>query len=55
MDDIEESCIALCYHMKGVTWNEVWGMSPLQRNKMVVYINKMNKEQEEAYSGKKSL
>ncbi len=41
--------------MKGVTWNEAWGMSPRQRNKIVEYINKIYKDQEEAYSGKKSM
>lgn len=53
--EVEQSCIELCYHMKGVTFNEAWGMSPLQRNKIVSYINKVYKEQEEAYTGKKSL
>lgn len=41
--------------MKGVTFNEAWGMSPQQRNKIIIYINKMNKEQEELYTGKKTL
>jgi hypothetical protein len=41
--------------MKGVTWNEAWGMSPVQRNKIVEYVNKIYKEQEEAQTGKKSM
>jgi len=55
MDAIEQGCIELCYHMKGVTWNEAWGMSPRQRNKMITYINKIYKEREEAQTGKKSM
>jgi hypothetical protein len=41
--------------MKGVTWNEVWGMSPTQRNKIVQYLNKVYKAREEAMSGKKTM
>jgi len=41
--------------MKGVTWNEAWGMSPKQRNKIVGYINKIYKDREEAQTGKKSM
>ena len=55
MDTIEQGCIELCYHMKGVTWNEAWGMSPTQRVKIIKYVNKVYKEQDEAYSGKKSM
>ena len=42
---IEDSIISICYHMKGgVTWEEAWGMSSLQRNAIVDYVNKMNKD-----------
>lgn len=41
--------------MKGVTWNEVWGMSPEQRNKIVKYLNKVYKEREEAMTGKRTM
>lgn len=55
MDDIEDGCIELCFHMKGVTYNEAWGMSPRQRNKIIAYINKVYREREEAQSGKQSM
>lgn len=54
-DKIEESCIQVCYHMKGVTWNEVWGMSPDQRGKIIEYVNKIYKQREEAMTGKKTM
>lgn len=28
----------------GVTWEEAWGMSSIQRNAVVEYVNKMNKD-----------
>lgn len=44
MDSIEHSCIEVCYHMNGgLTFNEAWSLSSAQRNKIVTYINKMNK------------
>lgn len=50
-DGIEEQCIEVCFHMKGVTWNEVWGMSPDQRVKIIKYVNNINKKREEQQSG----
>ena len=54
-DAIEKQCIEVCYHMKGVTWNEVWGMSPEQRGKVIKFVNKIYKEKEEAQSGKQQM
>ncbi len=39
----------------GVTWTEAWTMSPLQRNKVIEYINKIIQAEEEAITGKKLL
>lgn len=52
---IEKQCIEVCYHMKGVTWNEVWGMSPEQRGKIIKFVNKIYKEREEAQSGQQQM
>jgi len=42
---IESSIISICYHMKGgVSWEEAWGMSSIQRNAVVDYVNEMNKD-----------
>ena len=42
---IENSIISICYHMRGgVTWEEAWGMSSIQRNAVVDYVNEMNKD-----------
>lgn len=41
--------------MKGVSWNEVWGMSPMQRNKIVGFLNNVYKKREEAMTGKKTM
>lgn len=41
--------------MKGVTFNEAWGMSPQQRTKIVEYINKIYKDRAEVTSGKKTM
>lgn len=42
---IEDSIISICYHMRGgVTWEEAWGMSSIQRNAVVDYVNEMNKD-----------
>jgi len=30
----------------GVTWEEAWGMSSLQRNAVIDYVNEMNKTDE---------
>ena len=54
-DSIEQQCIDVSYHMKGVTWNEVWGMSPAQRSKIIQYVNKIYKDREEASSGKQQM
>jgi len=53
--EIEKSCIDICFHMKGVTFNEAWGMSPHQRSTIVQYINQVYKDRAEAASGKKSM
>lgn len=39
----------------GISWLEAWSMSPLQRNKIVEYINKIMQAQEEQMTGKKQL
>lgn len=39
----------------GVTWTEAWTMSPMQRNKIIEYINKITRAEEEAITGKKQL
>ena len=44
MDAVENSCTELVFHMNGITLNEAWTLSPLQRNKMITYINKVYKE-----------
>lgn len=54
-NDIEEQCQSVCYHMKGVTWNEAWGMSPSQRINIIQYVNKIYKEREEAQTGKQRM
>lgn len=55
-EKIEENIIEICYHMKGgISWLEAWSMSPLQRNKIVEYINKIMQAQEEQMTGKKQL
>ena len=54
-DSIEQQCIDVSYHMKGVTWNEVWGMSPEQRSKIIKNVNKIYKDREEAQTGKKHM
>ncbi len=54
-DDIEEQCRSVCYHMKGVTWNEAWGMSPSQRSGIIQYVNKIYAEKEKAQSGKQQM
>ena len=44
---IENSLISICYHMRGgVTWEEAWGMSSIQRNAVIDYVNEMNKDPE---------
>ena len=50
-DSIEKQCMEVAFHMKGVTWNEVWGMSPEQRGKLISFVNKIYKEREEAQTG----
>jgi len=56
MDAIEQSCIDVCYHMKGgLTLNEAWSISHMQRNKIITYVNKIYKDQAEAASGKKHM
>jgi len=50
-DGIEHQCMEVAFHMKGVTWNEVWGMSPEQRGKIIKFVNKIYKEREEAQTG----
>lgn len=55
-DNIEQSCIELVYHMGGgLTLNEAWTLSAMQRNKITKYINRMYKEREEQLTGKKTL
>lgn len=54
-DSIEEQCVEICFHMNGVTWNDVWGMSPLQRVKIIKYVNKINKEREEQRTGQTQM
>jgi len=55
MDRIETSCTELVFHMNGITLNEAWTLSPLQRNKMVAFLNKIYKDRAEAASGKKNM
>ena len=44
---IEDSIISICYHMRGgVTWEEAWGMSSIQRNAVVDYVNEQNKDKD---------
>lgn len=50
-DSIEHQCMEVAFHMKGVTWNEVWGMSPEQRGKIIRFVNKIYKEREESQTG----
>ena len=52
---IEETCMDICFHMKGVSWNEAWGMSAEQRSGIIKYVNKVYQEREEAQTGKKSM
>ena len=54
-DAIENQCMEVSFHMKGVTWNEVWGMSPEQRGKIIAFVNKIYKEREAAQSGKTQM
>lgn len=54
-DSIENQCMEVAFHMKGVTWNEVWGMSPEQRGKIIKFVNKIYKEREEAQTGVKQM
>ena len=54
-DGIEEQCIEICFHMRGVTWNDVWGMSPEQRTKVIKYVNKINKQKQEQQSGQEQM
>jgi len=52
---IENQCMEVSFHMKGVTLNEVWGMSPEQRGKIIKFVNKIYKEREAAQTGKQQM
>ena len=39
----------------GVTFNDAWGMSPQQRNRIIKFVNKIYKERSEQMTGKKQL
>lgn len=42
---IERTIIEICYYMKGgVTWEEAWGMSCLQRHAVIDFVNEINKD-----------
>lgn len=47
--------IEICYHMKGITWDDAWGMAPRHREKIVDYINEQYKAQREAMTGKQEM
>jgi hypothetical protein len=54
-DAIENQCMEVAFHMKGVTWNEVWGMSPEQRGKIIRFVNKIYQEREASQTGKTQM
>ena len=41
----------LCFHMNGVTYNEAWGMSSIQRKHIIEFIVEIKKKESEAASG----
>lgn len=41
--------------MNGVTYNEAWGMSPLQRASIIEFIVDMRKKEAEMISGKEQM
>lgn len=41
--------------MNGVTYNEAWGISPLQRANIIDFIVDMKKKEVEALSSKKQM
>ena len=41
--------------MNGVTYNEAWGMSPIQRNNILEFILDMRKKESEAISGTQQM
>jgi len=48
-ESVEHQIFMICYAMKGgVTWNDAWGMSPLQRNNVIKWINEVIEKKQEA-------
>lgn len=39
----------------GITWNEVWSMSPEQRHKVAKFLTQQHKEQAKALTGQEYM
>lgn len=41
--------------MNGVSYNEAWGMSPLQRKNIIEFLTEMRKREQALISGKQHM
>jgi len=52
---IKRSIISICYHCNGITWEEAWGMSSVDRNDIVKYVNEQTEEQNAQITGQRQM